>query len=120
MLLINWLLTVPFSKCFQFFSIIYFNELTVSISSFVSVWFVQYCNIQQLNNYRILGSHRGDYIYQLGRRNLIASGSSLKVHRQSIPTNCPHSVLSSSPFMRWVFFRLSSFFVFISNRLMSY
>ena len=49
-------------------------------------------------------SHRGDHICRLGQRNLIVSGSSPKVHPQSIPTNSAHSVLSSSPFTKWFFF----------------
>ena len=44
----------------------------------------------------ILGSHRGDDIHRLGRRNLVASDSSPKVCRQSFPTTCAHSVLNSS------------------------
>ena len=67
-----------------------------------------------------LGSHRGDHICRLGWRNLIALDSSPKVRRQSIPTNCPRSVLRSTPFIRWFFIKLSTFFVFISNRLISY
>ena len=39
----------------------------------------------------MLGSHRGDDIHRLGRRNLVASDSSPKVCRQSIPTSCMHS-----------------------------
>ena len=55
-----------------------------------------------------LGSHHGDHICRLGRQNLFASDSSPKVCRQSIPTNCPLSVLSSSPFIRWVFLKFSA------------
>ena len=47
-----------------------------------------------------LGSHNGNHNCRLGRQNLMASDSSLKVRRQSIPTNCLHSGLSSSPFIR--------------------
>ena len=43
----------------------------------------------------MLASHRGDDIHRLGRRNLVASDSSPKVCRQSILTNCTHSVLNS-------------------------
>ena len=39
---------------------------------------------------------RGDDIHRLGRRNLVASDSSPKVHRQSIPTTCANSILNSS------------------------
>ena len=46
------------------------------------------------------GSHRLDHICYLGRQNLIASDSSLKVRRQSIPTNCAYSVLRSLPFIK--------------------
>ena len=56
------------------------------------------------------GFHRGDHICRLGRRNLIALDSSPKVCRQSIPTDCPHSVLSSSSFLEWVIFKLSTLF----------
>ena len=59
-----------------------------------------------------LGSHRGDHICRLGRRNLIASDSSPKVRRRSIPTNGPHSVLNSSPFRRWVFLKFSTQYIF--------
>ena len=45
-----------------------------------------------------LGSHHGGDIHRLGRRDLIASDSLRKFHRQSIPTNCPHSALSSSSY----------------------
>ena len=44
----------------------------------------------------MLGSHRGDDIHRLGRRNLVASDSSPKARRQSISTNCAHSVLNLS------------------------
>ena len=44
----------------------------------------------------MLGSHRGDDIHRLGRRNLVASDSSPKLRFQSIPTTCTHSVLNSS------------------------
>ena len=44
----------------------------------------------------MLGSHRGDDIHRLGQRNLVASDSSPKVRRQSIPTTFAHSVLNSS------------------------
>ena len=44
----------------------------------------------------MLGSHRDDDIHRLERRNLVASDSSPKVHRQSIHTTCAHSVLNRS------------------------
>ena len=44
----------------------------------------------------MLGSHRGGDIHRLGRRNLVASDSTPKVHRQSIPTTHAPSVLNSS------------------------
>ena len=56
--------------------------------------------------------HRGDHMCCLGRQNLITSDSSPKVHRQNIPTNCANSVLSSSPFIKWIVFRLSTLFSF--------
>ena len=43
----------------------------------------------------VIGFHRGDDIHRLGRRNLVASDSSPKGRRQSIPTTCRHSVLNS-------------------------
>ena len=63
-----------------------------------------------------LGSHRDDHNCQLVRRNLITSDSSPKVRRQSILTNCAHSMLSSSPYIKcWFFSSLVHVFVFISN-----
>ena len=59
-----------------------------------------------------LGSHRGDHICCLGRGNLIASDSSPKVRCQSIATNCAHSMLNSSPYIKWFFFILSTLFCF--------
>ena len=44
----------------------------------------------------MLGSHRGDDIHRLGRRNLVASDSSPKVRRKSISTTCAHLVLNLS------------------------
>ena len=49
-----------------------------------------------------IGSHCGDHICQ----------SSIKVRRQSIPTNCTYSKQNSSPFIKWVFFKLSTLFCF--------
>ena len=43
-----------------------------------------------------LGSHCGNHICRLRRRNLIASVSSPNVRRRSIPTNCLHPLLSST------------------------
>ena len=53
-----------------------------------------------------LGFHCGDHIWRPRLWNLIVSDSSPKVCRQSIPTNCPQSLLNS-------------FFVFIDNRFKS-
>ena len=44
----------------------------------------------------MLGSHRGDDIHRLGRRDLVASHSSPKVRCQSMPTTCAYSVVNSS------------------------
>ena len=44
----------------------------------------------------MLGSHRGDDIHRLGRRNLAAPDSAPKFCHQSITTTCAHSVLNSS------------------------
>ena len=55
-----------------------------------------------------LGSHRNNHICRLGPQNLIASDSSPKVRRQSISTNCPHSMLISLLFIRWVFLKFST------------
>ena len=44
----------------------------------------------------MLNSQRGDDIYRLGRQNLVASDSSLRVRCKSIATTCVHSVLNSS------------------------
>ena len=44
----------------------------------------------------MLGSHRGDDVHRLGRQNFVASDSSPKVRRQSIPTTYAHSILNSS------------------------
>ena len=63
-----------------------------------------------------LGSHHGDHIRRPTTKfdlRFIAQS-----RRQSIPTNCPHSVLRSSPVIR--FLKFITFFAFISNRLISY
>ena len=55
------------------------------------------------------GSQRDGDIYRLKWRNLITPDSSPKARRQSIPTNCEHSVLNSSSFIkRKIFFKLST------------
>ena len=44
----------------------------------------------------LLGFHPGNDIHRPRRANLVASNSSPKVRRQSVPTTCAHSVLNSS------------------------
>ena len=62
-----------------------------------------------------LGSHRGDHICRLGQQNLIALDLSPEVRRHRIASNCPHSVLSSSSFIKWVVFKLSTLFCSIKQ-----
>ena len=47
-----------------------------------------------------LGSHRGDHICHLMRQTLMDLDLSPKVPRHRILTNCPHSVLSLSSFIK--------------------
>ena len=53
--------------------------------------------------YLKLGSHGGNQICHIGQQNLIASDSSPRVRCQSIPTNCPHSVLGFIAFYKMGF-----------------
>ena len=76
-----------------------FHLLTNFVKSFIlNVWLGSECASRggySKTGFLMLGSHRGDDIHRLGRWNLVASDSSLKVRRQSIPTTCAYSILNS-------------------------
>ena len=76
-----------------------FHLLTNFVKSFIlNVWLGSECASRggySKTGFLMLGPHRGDDIHLLGRWNLVASDSSPKVRRQSIPTTCAHSVLNS-------------------------
>ena len=51
-------------------------------------------------------SYHGNDIHLVRQQSFSSKDSSPKVRRQSIPTNCPHPVLSSSPFIKSFFSNL--------------
>ena len=79
--------------------IFFTKTFVVSLNGVFFNLFYRLINTRDINTYPWSYAwfpHRGDDIHRLGRQYLVASDSSPKFHRQSIPTTCAHSILNSS------------------------